>query len=247
VSTRLITLWLIVAVGVSACSLTLSEPAASITPTALPTLTETSVPTQTVTPTSEDIGDSTNASNNASVSDESGCTVRDDWFTYTIQSGDTLGRIATLARTTVDDLVAANCLENPNQIFAGQVIRVPVRNLVSGTTGTGGQLASSSQSGSTLSTSLNGSESGGAVGNGQGNNGTATPLPFGADENAPEFGFGETIIGHVDFELPDTIPGPSLGDYIGADTMNLQQFNSIQVTPVLVPFENEHVILPVQP
>ncbi len=53
------------------------------------------------------------------------CTVRTDWPTYTVQRGDTLGRIARRYNTTVQTLAQANCLTNINRIFGGQQLRVP--------------------------------------------------------------------------------------------------------------------------
>jgi lysozyme len=44
--------------------------------------------------------------------------------TYTIQSGDTLTSIAARFNTTVDALVVANRITNPDLIFAGQVIKI---------------------------------------------------------------------------------------------------------------------------
>lgn len=53
-------------------------------------------------------------------------TVEPEYTTVTVRSGDTLGRIATRYSTTVEDLLAVNGLKNPNRVFAGQKLRVPV-------------------------------------------------------------------------------------------------------------------------
>ncbi|MFD9242742.1 LysM peptidoglycan-binding domain-containing protein [Streptomyces sp. NPDC059556] len=45
--------------------------------------------------------------------------------TYRVQPGDTLSGIATKYRTTVNALVRANGIKNPNVIFAGSVLRIP--------------------------------------------------------------------------------------------------------------------------
>ena len=47
-----------------------------------------------------------------------------DIVTYTIQSGDNLSVIAEKFGTTVDRLVELNGIENPNLIYAGDVLRI---------------------------------------------------------------------------------------------------------------------------
>lgn len=56
---------------------------------------------------------------------EAACTPPDDWYEYTVVRGDNLSRIATLTNSTVDELIAANCLDDPNRIRAGDTILVP--------------------------------------------------------------------------------------------------------------------------
>jgi LysM repeat protein len=48
---------------------------------------------------------------------------------YTVQTGDTVAIIAEKFNSTVDDIVAENALEDPNAIFVGQKLNIPV-NLV---------------------------------------------------------------------------------------------------------------------
>jgi hypothetical protein len=51
---------------------------------------------------------------------------RSDWNNmYIVQSGDTLAALASRFGTTVDGIVAVNCLRNPNLIDVGTVLRVP--------------------------------------------------------------------------------------------------------------------------
>lgn len=44
---------------------------------------------------------------------------------YTVQRGDTLSRLAVTFNTTIDALVQLNGIANPNQLIAGQLLRVP--------------------------------------------------------------------------------------------------------------------------
>lgn len=53
-------------------------------------------------------------------------------LTYTVQAGDTLAGIAVLFNSTVDDIIAENELDDPNAIFVGQQLDIPI-NLVTAT------------------------------------------------------------------------------------------------------------------
>jgi LysM repeat protein len=53
------------------------------------------------------------------------CTPRSDWDIYIIDVGDTFFSIAQRAGVSMAELQAANCIENPERIFAGQPLRVP--------------------------------------------------------------------------------------------------------------------------
>ena len=53
------------------------------------------------------------------------CVVPNGWVAYTIQSGETIAIIASQYGLTVQQLAAANCMQNPDLIYAGQVIAVP--------------------------------------------------------------------------------------------------------------------------
>ncbi len=46
-------------------------------------------------------------------------------FVYTVRSGDTLSEIAQRFGTTVEVLVEANGIENPDLIFPGQRLQIP--------------------------------------------------------------------------------------------------------------------------
>ncbi len=45
---------------------------------------------------------------------------------YTVQSGDTLSEIAEIFGTSVDAIAQANQIQNPDLIFAGQTLCVPI-------------------------------------------------------------------------------------------------------------------------
>ncbi len=60
-----------------------------------------------------------------SISPSGQCIVPNGWVPYTIQSGETLATIAAAYNLTVQQLAAANCLDNPDMIYAGQIIAVP--------------------------------------------------------------------------------------------------------------------------
>lgn len=51
---------------------------------------------------------------------------------YVIQAGDTLAGIASLYNSTIDEIIAENNLEDPNAIFVGQTLVIPV-NIVTPT------------------------------------------------------------------------------------------------------------------
>lgn len=52
---------------------------------------------------------------------------------YTVQSGDTLWRIARQYGTTVQEIVAINQIENPNLIYPGQTLKIITNSTVPGT------------------------------------------------------------------------------------------------------------------
>jgi LysM repeat protein len=53
------------------------------------------------------------------------CSVEARWPTYVVVAGDTLSAIAQRSGTTVPALMQANCLDDPNSLKVGQVLRVP--------------------------------------------------------------------------------------------------------------------------
>ncbi len=58
------------------------------------------------------------------------CPIPTDWTdSYEVQSGESLTIIAQKANVTVEDLQTANCLENPNNIQVGIILRVPLNSI----------------------------------------------------------------------------------------------------------------------
>jgi LysM repeat protein len=85
-------------------------------------------PTATEQPPGEQpngAGDDVVVEDGQSDQDVTVCQVRNDWPLYAVESGDTLFRIARRTGATVDDLVQANCLTDPDRLFNGQELRVP--------------------------------------------------------------------------------------------------------------------------
>ena len=71
-------------------------------------------------------------------------------ISYTVQSGDTLSGIAEEYGVTVAELQAWNNISNPNDIYAGEVLKIYTNG--SGDSGNGGSISYTVQSGDTLST-----------------------------------------------------------------------------------------------
>ncbi len=53
------------------------------------------------------------------------CTPPAGWIPYTIEAGDSLGALAQDTGTTMQDVITANCLSDPDTLFTGQVIYLP--------------------------------------------------------------------------------------------------------------------------
>lgn len=47
------------------------------------------------------------------------------WVTYTVEAGDSMGLLALQTDSTIAELTQANCLDNPDSIYVGQVLYVP--------------------------------------------------------------------------------------------------------------------------
>lgn len=61
----------------------------------------------------------------------SSCPMPPNWIQYTVEAGDSIGALADATGTTIQDIVNANCLTDPDTLFTGQVIYLP-RSPISG-------------------------------------------------------------------------------------------------------------------
>src|SRR5689334_3591297 len=113
--------------------LTLFLAACNLNPISQSNIAITVVPTRTLT--LQDVASTEESSENplhptlapiAILTDESeeSCTPPEDWYEYTVARGDSLSRIAQLTNSTVDELIAANCITDPNRIRVGATILV---------------------------------------------------------------------------------------------------------------------------
>jgi hypothetical protein len=55
------------------------------------------------------------------------CPPPNGWFAYVVQPGDTLAALAERTSSTLAELAAANCVNNPRQITVGTTVYVPQR------------------------------------------------------------------------------------------------------------------------
>ncbi len=95
-----------------------ATPLPTDTPTPLPTDTATPLPTETSTPMAEP----TNTQEPSPTPVKSTPLVNSK---YTVQRGDTLGKIAQRFSVSIQALIDANTILNPSYIYAGQVLNIP--------------------------------------------------------------------------------------------------------------------------
>jgi hypothetical protein len=66
------------------------------------------------------------------VPDQGECPIPQGWIEYVVQPGDSLSVLAENVGSTVEALVAANCLTDPNNLIADQPIYLPRIPIVGG-------------------------------------------------------------------------------------------------------------------
>jgi LysM repeat protein len=59
------------------------------------------------------------------------CPPPPNWIQYTVEAGDSITALANATSTSIQDIVNANCLSDPDTLFTGQVIYLP-RSPISG-------------------------------------------------------------------------------------------------------------------
>ena len=136
-------------------------PTATAVPTDTPTFTDTPLPTNTPTDTPTDIPTDTPTPSDTPTDTPTttvtatylptfpfpaaptakvpltACAQRAGWVTYIVQQGDTLFGISRQAGIGLTELQQANCISNPNSIYAGEIIVVPPGTSIGGNMPTG--------------------------------------------------------------------------------------------------------------
>lgn len=125
---KLIILFLLAAVPLLACNLTTVPPTPTTRPVeATPPPANGAAPTlfASITPL-PGLGGTV-----ATQAPAGTCPVPAGWVQYTVESGDSLGALADATGVTVQDIVNANCLADPDTLYTGQTLYLP-RSPISG-------------------------------------------------------------------------------------------------------------------
>lgn len=130
--TTLILLFLLALLVALACNLTTTPP----TPTArpdLPTATRQGAPTLFASITPLLPGGGSGGSGGVVVTSvpPANCPPPSGWIAYQVEAGDSLSALADATGTTLQTLIQANCLADPDTLYTGQTIYLP-RSPISG-------------------------------------------------------------------------------------------------------------------
>lgn len=118
--------WLVgIALALAACNLSTVPPTPTVAPaTATPFFFPSPTPLLDPGGTSPTITSLPEGAN-------PNCPIPPGWITYTVEPGDSMGLLAQQTNSTIAELTQANCLDNADQIFVGQVLYLPRRPVVS--------------------------------------------------------------------------------------------------------------------
>lgn len=115
------------ALALVACNLSTAPPTPTVSPA-----TEIPLFFPSVTPFPNLIGGVTpNAPNVPVEGANPNCPLPPGWITYTVESGDSMGLLAQQTDSSIPELTQANCLDNADQIYVGQVLYLPRAPIVS--------------------------------------------------------------------------------------------------------------------
>lgn len=118
--------WLIgIALALAACNLSTAPP----TPTLAPA-TQIPLFVPSVTPLIN-LGTQSSATSAPVEGANPNCPIPPGWITYTVEPGDSMGLLADQTDSTIAELTQANCLDNADQIFVGQVLYLPRTPVIS--------------------------------------------------------------------------------------------------------------------
>ncbi len=119
----LILLALLAVLFALACNLTTTPPTPTARPEQPPTVTLPGAPTlfASITPL---VGGSSGGIIVTSVP-PANCPPPTGWIQYQVEAGDSISGLADATGTTVQALVQANCLADPNTLYTGQTIYLP--------------------------------------------------------------------------------------------------------------------------
>jgi hypothetical protein len=107
---------------IAGCNLTLEEPTPTLPP---PTFTPFPQQDPELLEEAPPLG-SVNSDGVSGPSPNPNCsTTPANWVTYTVEPGDSLGLLAEQTTSSVSEILAGNCLDNADQLFADTIIYLP--------------------------------------------------------------------------------------------------------------------------
>jgi hypothetical protein len=123
ISPRALLIFIAAIIALLACNLSRTPPTPTLAPVQTPVLVTSISPTlfASITP----LGGGGGSNPTPPPVGGTPCAVPGTWVQYTLQNGDSLGDLAQETGVTVQDIVNANCLSDPDTVYVGQVIYLP--------------------------------------------------------------------------------------------------------------------------